>query len=78
MMGHGRGDGMMGMMGAGCPMMGMMGAMGTPSLSRITAPHQDQVIVNALIDTFCIHARQLTDFFNNRQGVRATKCLGRD
>jgi hypothetical protein len=41
---------------------------------RITAPHQDQVIVNALIDTSCIHARQLTD----RQGVRASKCLGRD
>lgn len=29
------------------------------------------VTQNALIESFCIHARQLLDFFENRQGVHA-------
>ena len=34
------------------------------------------MIANALIESFCIHARQLIDFFENRQGVRAREYVG--
>ena len=32
---------------------------------------EDRVLANAMIDSFCIHARILIDFFNGRGGVRA-------
>lgn len=36
----------------------------------LRTPHST-VTQNALIESFCIHARQLLDFFENRQGVHA-------
>jgi hypothetical protein len=36
----------------------------------------DTIIANALIESFCIHARQLVEFFNNQQGRRATEFTG--
>lgn len=36
----------------------------------------DTIITNALIESFCIHARLLIDFFNNRQGRRANDFTG--
>jgi hypothetical protein len=32
---------------------------------------QDRVLANAMIESFCIHARILIDFFNGRRGVKA-------
>lgn len=32
----------------------------------------DTIVRNALIESFCIHARSLIDFFNNEQGVHAS------
>jgi hypothetical protein len=34
--------------------------------------YDDPVVVNALIESFCIHARGLIDFFNGRKGVKAS------
>lgn len=36
------------------------------TFKRLNEPLTDQVIANALIESFCIHARQLIDFFENR------------
>jgi hypothetical protein len=38
---------------------------------RLSLPQLDGCIANALIESFCVHARQLIDFFENKQGVRA-------
>jgi hypothetical protein len=32
---------------------------------------EDPILANALIESFCIHARILIDFFNGRRGVKA-------
>jgi hypothetical protein len=34
-------------------------------------PQPDDTIRNALIESFCIHARSLIDFYNNKQAVHA-------
>ena len=36
----------------------------------------NQVISNALIEAFCLHARLLIEFFNNRQGRQAKEFTG--
>lgn len=36
----------------------------------------DKIITNALIESFCIHARQLIEFFNNKQGRKAEEFTG--
>lgn len=36
----------------------------------------DTFIANALIESFCIHARQLIEFFSNQQGRRAKEFTG--
>ena len=38
---------------------------------RLSFPQADGCITNALIESFCVHARQLIDFFENKKGVRA-------
>lgn len=40
---------------------------------RLEVPSSDLVCGNALIESFCLHARQLLDFFNNEQGLRANE-----
>jgi hypothetical protein len=35
----------------------------------------DDVVRNALIESFCIHARQLIDFFNDEKGVHARRFM---
>jgi hypothetical protein len=39
---------------------------------RLESPVSDVVIGNALIESFCIHARALIDFFNDRKGAKAS------
>lgn len=36
----------------------------------------DTIIANALIESFCIHARLLIEFFNNKQGCKAKEFTG--
>jgi hypothetical protein len=38
---------------------------------RLEQPQKDDVIKNALIEAFCVHARLLVEFVSNQQGVRA-------
>ena len=37
----------------------------------------DDMVRNALIESFCIHARSLIDFLNNQRGVRASSFTNR-
>lgn len=43
---------------------------------RLKGAVSDQVVTNALIESFCIHARQLLDFFENKQGRCAKDFTG--
>lgn len=43
---------------------------------RLLGVLSDQVVANALIESFCIHARQLIEFFENKQGCRAKEFTG--
>lgn len=36
----------------------------------------NHIVTNALIEAFCIHARQLVEFFNNKQGRHAKEFTG--
>ena len=38
---------------------------------RLLAPVSDPVVANALIESFCIHGRNLDDFFLGRRGAKA-------
>ena len=40
--------------------------------NRLEAGVADRVVGNALIESFCIHARALVDFFNDRKGAKAS------
>jgi hypothetical protein len=40
--------------------------------TRLIAGVNDVVLRNALIESFCIHARSLIDFFNDRKGAKAS------
>src|SRR5262245_7531592 len=40
--------------------------------SRLLGSVSDVVVRNALIESFCIHARQLIDFFNGKGGSNAS------
>jgi hypothetical protein len=41
------------------------------TFDRLRAPVYDPVAANALIESFCIHARNLDDFFLGRRGAKA-------
>lgn len=41
--------------------------------SRLRQPQTDQVVVNALIESFCIHARLLLEFFGSEGHPEAVK-----
>lgn len=43
---------------------------------RLNFPAEDVVLRNALIEAFCIHARQLLEFFDNKQGKHAKEFTG--
>ena len=46
------------------------------TFGRLNAPaHADNVLNNALIESFCLHARALVDFFKNEQSVHAKALL---
>lgn len=36
---------------------------------RLVQPPADRIVNNALIESFCVHARQLLEFLNNKQGA---------
>ena len=40
---------------------------------QLASPVANAVVGNALIESFCLHARQLLDFFGNAQGLHATE-----
>lgn len=40
---------------------------------RLKKPIEDHVVGNSLIESFCLHARSLLDFFNNEQGLHASE-----
>lgn len=44
--------------------------------ARLKSPPADDVLRNALIEAFCIHARQLLEFFDNKQGKHAKDFTG--
>lgn len=44
--------------------------------SMLAKGGHDTIIANALIESFCIHARQLIEFFNNKQGCKAKEFTG--
>lgn len=44
--------------------------------ARLQSPPTDCVVRNALIEAFCIHARQLLEFFDNKQGKHAKDFTG--
>ncbi|WP_282949535.1 MULTISPECIES: hypothetical protein [unclassified Sphingopyxis] len=44
--------------------------------ARLKSPPEDYVLRNALIEAFCIHARQLLEFFDNKQGKHAKDFTG--
>lgn len=46
------------------------------TFSRLQAGETDEVRRNALIEAFCLHARQLLEFFGNKQGLRAEVFTG--
>lgn len=39
------------------------------SYIRLISPPSDPIVENALIECFCLHARQLLEFLNNKQGA---------
>jgi hypothetical protein len=43
-----------------------------------TTPPTDRVIKNALIESFCIHARSLLDFFGNRRSNKSDDYIAAD
>lgn len=43
---------------------------------KLAFPSADEVTCNALIESFCLHARQLLEFFENKQGKRAEEYTG--
>jgi hypothetical protein len=43
---------------------------------RLSVPQPDRCTTDALIESFCIHARQLIDFFENQQALRASEFTG--
>jgi hypothetical protein len=43
---------------------------------KLNSPPADVVLRNALIESFCIHARQLLEFFDNKQGKHAKDFTG--
>jgi hypothetical protein len=43
---------------------------------RLAVPQPDRCMADALIESFCAHAKQLIDFFENRQGVQANQFTG--
>ncbi len=43
---------------------------------KLRSPPADEVLCNALIESFCLHARQLLEFFENRQGKHAKDYTG--
>ena len=46
------------------------------SYLRLAKCRLEPVIANALIESFCIHARLLIEFFSNQQGCRAEEFTG--
>ena len=44
--------------------------------AQLQKPATEAVISNALIESFCIHARLLLEFFDGKQGVRAYEYTG--
>ena len=40
---------------------------------QLASPVANAVVGNALIESFCLHARQLLDFFGNTQGLHASE-----
>ena len=75
MMGHGRGEGMMGMMGGGCPMMGMMGRNGDASTfaeGRIAFIKAELAITEAQKDVWEAYATALRKNLASMQQMRAT------
>lgn len=46
------------------------------TFARLSSPPADAVLCNALIESFCIHARQLIEFFENKQGKQAKEFTG--
>lgn len=44
--------------------------------ARLKSPPADDVLRNALIEAFCIHARQLLEFFENKQALHAKVFTG--
>lgn len=43
------------------------------TLHQLANPVANAVVGNALIESFCLHARQLLDFFGNTQGLHASE-----
>lgn len=43
---------------------------------KLGSPPADKVLCNALIESFCIHARLLLEFFGNKQGRHAEDYTG--
>lgn len=43
---------------------------------KLRSPPADKVLRNALIESFCIHARLLLEFFENKQGKHAKDYTG--
>jgi hypothetical protein len=75
MMGHGRGEGMMGMMGGGCPMMGMMGRNGDASTfaeGRIAFIKAELAITEAQKDVWEAYSAALRKNLESMQGMRKT------
>lgn len=46
------------------------------TFTRLNQSKTDVVLTNALIEAFCIHARQLLEFFENKQGRKAKEFTG--
>jgi hypothetical protein len=75
MMGHGRSDGMMGMMSGGCPMMGMMGRNGDASTfaeGRIAFIKAELAITEAQKDVWEAYATALRKNLASMQQMQAT------
>ena len=74
-MGHGRGEGMMGMMGGGCPTMGMMGRNGDASTfaeGRIAFIKAELAITEVQKDVWEAYATALRKNLASMQQMRAT------
>ncbi len=41
------------------------------TFEKLRSPPANEVLCNALVESFCIHARLLLEFFTNKQGKRA-------